>query len=362
VTTPPQDHLHLAVFDMHEDTSRRDLERLLQAWSSAAARMTRGLTVSASGALGGDPESPPDDTGEALDLAPSRLSITIGLGPSLFERDGVDRFGINGARPPELERLPSFTGDALEGGASDGDICVQVCADDPLVAFHAVHNLARLAGDQAVIRWSQAGFRQTASTDRAGSTPRNLMGFKDGTDNLRGDDQAAVDENVWIPPGSSPAWFAGGTYLVIRKIEILIEDWDLETLDSQQAVFGRTKGSGAPLSGGNEFTVPDFSVVVDGADAIDPNAHIRLTHPSNHGGLQLLRRSYNFVGGTNPDGRLDAGLLFIAFVRSPASFITVQEALATDKLSEYVRPVGSALFVVPPGATDGGFVGEALLA
>jgi deferrochelatase/peroxidase EfeB len=359
VTTPAQEHLHFAAFDMFERADRQGLVSLLRDWSRAAERMVRGLEVRASGAFGGDPEAPPDDTGEARDLPASGLTITIGLGPGLFERDGVDRYGIAAERPPELERLPPFVGDALRSNRSGGDLCLQVCADDPQVAVHAVRNLSRFAVDRATIRWSQLGFAGTSKTT-ARQTPRNLMGFKDGTDNIVTEDHALIDQHVWLPPASTPTWIAGGTYLVVRKIEMLIEDWDREPLAVQQATFGRTKGSGAPLSGGEEFTAPDFGAKVDGAAAIDPSAHVRLAHPSNNAGIRILRRGYNYVDGTDAQGRLDAGLLFIAYQRSPQQFIALQRALATDLLNEYVRHIGSAIFLVPPGASEGGFVGETL--
>jgi deferrochelatase/peroxidase EfeB len=362
MTTPVQDHLHLAAFDMLDGTDRDDLVSLLRDWSVAAARMTQGLEVSASGAIGGDPEAPPDDTGEALDLPVSGLTITIGFGPGLFEQDSVDRYGIAAARPQELERLPPFVGDALEAARSDGDLCLQICADDPQVAVHAVRNLARIAFGRAGIRWSQTGFGRASKTTQAGHTPRNLMGFKDGTNNIATDDARLLDEHVWLPAAITPAWSAGGTFMVVRKIRMLIEDWDKEPLSSQQAIFGRAKGTGAPLSGGHEFTSPDFEARVDGVDAIDPAAHIRLAHPSNNGGIRILRRGYNYVDGIDAQGRLDAGLLFIAYQRSPRQFITVQRALAADLLSEYLQHVGSAIFVVPPGASEGGFVGETLFA
>lgn len=360
ITTPPQDHLYFAAFDMLEGTDRLDLVSLLRDWSHATERMVHGLGVTVSGALGGDPEASPDDTGEALDLPASGLTVTIGLGPGLFERQGVDRYGIAAERPPELDRLPPFVGDALETRWSDGDLCLQVCADDPQVAVHAVRNLSRIAVERAAIRWSQLGYGRTSRTATAPRTPRNLFGFKDGTNNIVTTDQPVVDQHVWLPPGSTPASLVGGTYLVVRKIEMLIEDWDREPLASQQAIFGRAKGSGAPLSGGEEFTAPDFAANVHGAESIDPAAHIRLAHPTNNGGIRILRRGYNYVDGTNAQGRLDAGLLFICFQRSPGQFITVQQALATDLLNEYIRHIGSAIFVVPPGASEGGFVGETL--
>jgi deferrochelatase/peroxidase EfeB len=361
ITTPVQDHLFFAAFDMVDGTDRRDLERLLRDWTAGAARLTEGLQVGASGALAGDAELPPDDTGEALDLTPSALTVTIGFGPGLFERNGVDRYGLAAARPPELERLPPFKDDALKASSSGGELGLQVCADDPQVAVHAVRNLARIAAGRAGARWSQAGFGRTSRTTAGQHTPRNLLGFKDGTNNILSDDPDGLDRDVWVARDDGPAWLAGGTYLVLRKIEVLIEDWDQEPLSSQQTIIGRAKGSGAPLSGGHELSAPDFEARVGGALAIDRASHVRLAHPSNNRGRRILRRGYNYVDGHHPDGRLDAGLVFISFQRTPGQFIAIQRALATDRLNEYVRHVGSAIFAVPPGASAGGYIGETLL-
>lgn len=362
VSTPPQAHICLAAWDMREGTDRRDLVRLLRDWSDAAARMTQGRPVGPSGALDGDPASSPNDTGEALELSASNLTLTIGFGPRLFDCDGIDRYGIGAFRPTELEALPSFVGDALKAAWSHGDLCVQACADDPQVAVHAVRNLARIGTLRARIRWLQMGFRSSPRRSGAPSPPRNLFGFKDGTSNIPGDDLEALAEHVWIPPTSNPAWLAGGTYLVVRKIEMLIEGWDREPLAHQEAVFGRSKGTGAPLSGGEEFAAPDFTAMVEGNEAIDPRSHIRLAHPSNHGGIRILRRGYNYNDASRAGGRLNAGLLFVSYQRSPGQFIRIQRALADDLLNDYVRPIGSAIFAVPPGASEGGFVGETLLA
>jgi deferrochelatase/peroxidase EfeB len=361
IATPAQEHLQIAAFDMIEGTNRRDLVRLLRDWSEASARMTKGLEATEAGALDGDPQSPPEDTGEAMGLAASGLTVTIGFGPGLFGTQGSDRFELAAARPPELEPLPLFKGDALQERLSHGDLCVQVCADDPQVAFHAIRNLARIAIDTATIRWSQPGFGRTSRTTTAQQTPRNLLGFKDGTNNLVAEDTAGLDEHVWVARGDTPAWLAAGSYLIVRKIEMFVEDWDREPLFSQESIFGRSKGNGAPLSGGEEFTAPDFAALVDGKDAIDIASHVRLAHPSNNGGVRILRRGFNYVGGIHPNGLIDAGLVFIAYQRSPGQFIAIQQALATDKLNDYIKHVGSAIYAVPPGASEGGFVGETLL-
>ena len=364
ITTPAQDRLHFAAFDLSSTATRDDLVELLKDWSYAASRLTQGLEVTEGGAVDGAPLAPPDDTGEALGLPASGLTITFGFGPTLFTADdGTDRFGIADRRPALLEKLPRFSGDALRPESGGGDLCIQACADDPQVAVHAIRNLSRIAFGRASIRWSQLGFGRTSSTSTSQVTPRNLFGFKDGTANIKAEDPATVSEQVWVAKGDGPAWMTGGSYLVTRKIRMIIEAWDRTQLQEQENVIGRSKGEGAPLSGGKEFTEPDFAATgAAGQDLIGADAHVRLAHPTATGGAQLLRRGYNFVDGNDELGRLDAGLFFISFQRSPEQFVAVQRNLARDALNEYIKHVGSAIFAVPPGATTGSYVGAGLFA
>ncbi len=355
ITTPVQEHLHFASFDMMPRTDRDDLISLLQDWTYAASRLTQGLEVSATGAVGGDPEVPPDDTGEAYGLPASGLTVTVGFGPTLFENEDGDRFGIAALRPASLERLPAFLGDDLVPESSHGDLCVQVCADDPQVAVHAVRNLSRIAFGRAKLRWSQLGFGKTSRTTADQATPRNLFGFKDGTANILADDAAALDDHVWVSDSDEPTWMSGGSYLVARKIAMRIETWDRVRLSEQETIVGRGKGTGAPLSGGDEFTPPDLS-----GSAIDAGAHVRLASPDENGGVRILRRGFNYVDGNTSLGRLDAGLFFLSYQRDPGQFITLQRRLSTDRMNEYVTHVGSGIWAVPPGAAAGSYIGAAL--
>ncbi len=363
ILTPVQDRLHFASYDLAPDATRDQLIGLLRDWTEAAARMTQGRPIG-DGALG-PLDSPPDDTGEALGLGSSGLTITIGFGPSLFDHpDHGDRFGIKARQPALLAPLPRFAGDALEPARTGGDLCVQACADDPQVAVHAIRDLSRIAFGRAPLRWSQLGFGRTSSTSTSQVTARNLMGFKDGTRNLKSEnpDTAAA---VWVEAADDPGagWLAGGSYLVARRIRMLIESWDRAQLGEQEHIIGRDKGEGAPLSGGTEFTEPDFAeIAANGEPVIATDAHIRLAHPAHNDGAALLRRGYNFVDGNDALGRLDAGLFFIAYQRSPEQFITVQRSLATDLLNEYIKHVGSGIWAIPPGAREGGFVGDTLFA
>jgi len=362
ILTPVQDRLHFAAFDLATTATRAQLVSLLRDWSAAAAAMTRGEEIGsgAAGAL----TAPPDDTGEAVGLGASGLTITFGFGPTLFDHpDAGDRFGIADRAPALLTPLPRFAGDALDASRSGGDLCIQACADDPQVAVHAIRDLTRIAFGRAVLRWSQLGFGRTSSTSTSQVTPRNLMGFKDGTANLKAEESGTAAA-VWVDAAddADAAWLAGGSYLVARRIRMLIEPWDRAQLGEQEEVIGRDKVEGAPLSGGTEFTAIDLGAVgPSGKSLIPADAHVRLAHPDRNGGAKLLRRGYNYVDGNDSLGLLDAGLFFIAYCRSPQQFITVQRSLAGDALNEYIKHVGSGLWAVPPGAGAGGFVGETLL-
>ncbi|CUU55483.1 deferrochelatase/peroxidase EfeB [Parafrankia irregularis] len=365
IVTPVQDRLHFAAFDLGATATREDLIALLTAWTNAATHLTVGTDVG-TGAVTGEPGAPPDDTGEALGLSPARLTLTFGFGTSLFtDATGKDRFGLAASRPPQLADLPAFPGDALNPALSGGDLCVQACADDPQVAVHAIRNLARLARGTASVRYSQLGFGRTSSTSNAQVTPRNMMGFKDGTANIRAEDTAIMNTQVWVQPGDGPAWMTGGSYLVSRRIRMLIEPWDSTPLTEQERVIGRAKGSGAPPGKSDEFDPLDFGAKgADGEPLIDPNAHVRLAHSSHNDGAVILRRGYSFTNGTDDLGRLDAGLFFIAYQRDPRKqFVTIQKSLAgkaNDALNEYIQHVGSGLFACPPGVQPGEYLGQKL--
>jgi deferrochelatase/peroxidase EfeB len=355
IDTAAQDRLHFAAFDLlSEDPG--ELRELMRAWTVAAAEASTGEMV---GSVNDVPLAPPEDTGETVGLLPSRLSVTFGFGPSLFEKPGLR---LAPKRPRALQPLPPLPGDELNPAESGGDICIQACSDDPQVAFHAVRNLARIGRGTVAMRWSQLGFGRTATTSRSQDTPRNLMGMKDGTANIRAEDTEAMERFVWAG-GESPAWMRGGTYMVSRRIRMLLEVWDRASLQDQERTIGRHKYSGAPLGGADEFEPLPLEVERNGQSVIPVDAHVRLASAAENGGARILRRGYSFTDGVDESlGELEAGLFFISFQRDPAQFVAIQRRLgSTDALNEYIKHVGSALFAVPPGARPDGYVGDRLL-
>ncbi|MBM7691511.1 deferrochelatase/peroxidase EfeB [Peribacillus deserti] len=358
IITDMQDHIYFVSLEVTAE-SRQDLIKLFKDWTNAAAALTEGKGV---GEASGKSYLPPKDTGEAAGLSPSNLTITFGVGPGLFVKDGRDRFGLQRKRPKELKDLPLFPLDSLDEKWTGGDICIQACADDLQVAFHAVRNLVRIARGKAVIHWAQTGFQRTKQADLKKETPRNLFGFKDGTVNPDLHNQKELNEQVWVQPEDGTSWLAGGSYMVVRRIQMYIEVWDRSSLRDQEATFGRLRESGAPLGQKHEFDKADYQKKDENSEPVIPmNSHMRLAH--GKGQNQILRRSYSYTDGMDPDtGSLDAGLLFICFQRNPdKQFIPMQERLAKqDKLNEYTVHKGSALFACLPGTHKGGYIGETL--
>ncbi|ROP61292.1 iron uptake transporter deferrochelatase/peroxidase subunit [Curtobacterium sp. PhB115] len=353
VQTAPQRYCVFMTFDLSTSVAT-ELQVLLARWSAAIAQLQAGKTVGSVEPAHGDGVGA--DTGEALDLGPASLTVTVGLGPGVFD----ERFGLASKKPAALADIPRLPSDNLQEGLSGGDLSLQACADDPQVAYHAIRDLARIARGTATVRWTVLGFGR-ASAGANQSTPRNLMGFKDGTRNITTDEDH--DRFVWVDePGAGAAWMTGGTYQVVRKIRMNIEIWDADVVSDQQRVFGRTKIEGAPLSGGTEHTTPDFAAEgEDGATKIDATSHIALAAHEANDGVKILRRPYNYTDGLNEYGQLDAGLLFAAYMNDPEHFTRLQRKLgASDRLNEYISHIGSAVFAIPPAPRKGSYIGEQL--
>ena len=352
ISTLPQRHSMFMTFDL-TTAKVGDLQVLLALWSGAIAQMMQGATIGQVEPT--KPSADGFDTGEALNLGPASLTVTVGLGPKIF----TDIDGLSHQKPPLLRELNQLPSDVLDPNLTGGDLSIQACADDPQVAYHAVRDLARIAKStgSAQTRWTVMGFGR-ASAGNGQATPRNLLGFKDGTRNLREDSE--FEQFVWAKDG--PVWQRYGTYQVVRKIQMHIENWDTDRVSDQNNVFGRHKVSGAPLTGKNEFDTPDFSKTdASGNLIIQETAHVALVAHENNGGIRILRRSYNYTDGLNQFGQLDAGLLFVSYQNDPANFEALQTKLgASDGLNEYISHIGSGIFFVPPAPKEGSYIAQGM--
>ncbi|WP_049567490.1 iron uptake transporter deferrochelatase/peroxidase subunit [Streptomyces sp. SBT349] len=344
ITTPMQAQGHLVAFDLAPGAGRREAAALMRRWSTLAAELMAG----------GTPET---DTGVARDAGPASLTVTFGFGHHFF-----DATGLTGDRPDALAPLPRFSADALDPARSDGDLWIQVGADDGLVAFNALRALQRAGAETAAVRWHMSGFNRSPGATARPMTTRNLMGQVDGTNNPQPSD-ADFDRRIFVP-GDDGTWMASGSYVVVRRIRMLLDDWETRSLDEQERVIGRRKSDGAPLTGGEETTPVDLDATNgDGSAVVAADAHIRVTAPDTNGGAAMLRRPFSYHDGFREDGAPDAGLLFLAWQADPSrGFVTVQRKLDRgDALSEFIRHEASALFAVPGGAAEGEYVGQALL-
>ncbi|MEU7014288.1 iron uptake transporter deferrochelatase/peroxidase subunit [Streptomyces sp. NPDC046385] len=353
ITTPLQARGHLVAFDLAPGAGRKEAAALLRRWSATAKAL-----------MAGKPST--GDTGIALDAGPSSLTVTFGFGRTFF-----DRTGLTARRPGQLDPLPAFSSDALDPKRSEGDLWVQIGADDALVAFHALRALQKDADGAARVRWQMNGFNRSAGATARPMTARNLMGQVDGTNNPKPAD-TDFDRRIFVPQSAQDAqgsqgfqeWMAGGSYAVVRRIRMLLDDWEKLSLDKQEKVIGRRKADGAPLTGGSETTPLDLNKIgPDGRTVIPDNAHSRISAPEQNGGAAMLRRPFSFHDGIAADGTPDAGLLFVCWQADPLrGFVPVQRKLDRgDALSPFVRHEASGLFAVPGGAAEGEYVGQRLL-
>ncbi|MDR6977069.1 dye decolorizing peroxidase [Streptomyces sp. 3330] len=339
---------HLVAFDLAAGAGRKEAAALLRRWSETARRLMAGEAAAT------------DDTDIARDAGPSSLTVTFGFGNSFFIRTGLEK-----QRPVALDPLPDFSSDHLDKTRSNGDLWVQIGANDALVAFHALRAIQKDAGRAAKVRWQMNGFNRTPGATAHPMTARNLMGQLDGTRNPKPAD-ADFDQRIFVPADSpkDPAWMADGSYAVVRRIRMLLDDWEKLSVTAQEQVIGRRKSDGAALSGGTETTAMDLEKTDANGDLVVPlNAHARITRPDQNGGAAMLRRPFSYHDGIDPDGAPDAGLLFVCWQADPLrGFVTVQRKLDRgDALSKYIRHEASGLFAVPGGAAEGEYVGQRLL-
>jgi dye decolorizing peroxidase len=346
ITTPMQAHGHLVAFDLTGGAGRKEAAALLRRWSQTARRL-----------MAGEPAAH-GDTDVARDAGPASLTVTFGFGYDFFAKTGLQK-----QRPVALDPLPDFSSDHLDKARSNGDLWVQIGANDALVAFHALRALQKDAGSAARLRWQMNGFNRSPGATSRPMTTRNLMGQMDGTRNPK-PSEPDFDRRIFVPASGEPSWMANGSYVVVRRIRMLLDDWEKLSVRAQEDVIGRRKSDGAPLTGGDETTEMDLEKTdAQGNPVVPVNAHARISRPDQNGGAAMLRRPFSYHDGFDADGVPDAGLLFVCWQADPLrGFVPVQRKLDRgDALSPFVRHEASGLFAVPGGAAEGEYVGQRLL-
>lgn len=264
------------------------------------------------------------------DLAadPDDLTITVGLGPRLV---GAIDSGLPGAEP-----LPAFRGDAgIPTERNGGDLLLALYSS---VSHSLPDVLARLTAliPGAELAWREELVRGAGT----GTIVRNPLGYLDGIMVPHGD--AELAESVWIPTG--PA--AGGTICVIRRLRLDVAGFGDRPLAERDAIVGRHRIDGSPLSGGERDDEVDLRAKTETGEYLTPaRSHVRAAHPSFTGSRLMLRRGYAF--GTQAD---DSGLMFICFQNELDTFVKTQARLdEVDDLMAFATPTASGSFLVLPG-------------
>jgi dye decolorizing peroxidase len=341
-TLPAQAHAVFLALDLRPGSGPAEVRRLMRLLSDDAARLMSGRPPLAAE----DPELP---------ALPSRLTVTFGFGPGLF-----DAIGRAADCPAVVRELPAFPTDRLEPRWSGGDLLLQVCSDDPVPLSYAVRRLVRDSRGSTSVRWTQRGFNPARGSEPAGTTPRNLFGQRDGTANpAPGSPELA--ETAWVRDG--PSWLVGGSMLVLRRIRMDLDTWDDFGRAGKEMAVARRLDTGAPVTGGTEFDEVDPRKVDErGMPVVASTAHVVLARDRTPA-ERMLRRGYSYDDGPTPDGAPDAGQLFAAYQADAATaFVPVQARLAeSDVMNLWITHVGSAAFVIPPGCAEGEIVGQELL-
>jgi deferrochelatase/peroxidase EfeB len=354
ILTPRQAQATFAALDCFAP-NRDILAETLQALSQRAQELAVGGPIPLLEA-----DAPPADSGIlGPDNAPDSLTVTIGLGASLF--DG--RYGLAARRPRELVQMPTFAIDDLDPAQSHGDVLLQICANQRDTVVHTLRELLRTVRGSLQLRWEVDGFQSARRGPTAHNNARNLFAFRDGTSNPLTTDPAEMRRLIWAGSGE-PAWAVGGTYQVVRVIRQHVEFWDRVALTEQQNMIGRVRATGAPLGGSSEFEDPRYDLDPQGK-RIPLDAHIRLANPRTTATAdqRILRRGYNYSRGFDAAGQLDEGLIFVAFNQSPErQFVAVQTRLLAEPMIDYITPVGGGYFFAPPGAVGPDWVGSSLFA
>ena len=343
IATPVQKNVYFAVLDLHSEDKAAIIE-MFKEWTKYTEKLMKGELV---GEELKNHLLPPVDTGETMGLNPYRLTLTFGVSPSF-----LDKLKLGNKKMEEFKDLPHFPRDQIKDKYKDGDICIQACADDAQVAFHAVRNLVRKGRSLVTLKWTQSGFLPIGNGKE---TPRNLFGFKDGTENPKNNND--FKDVVWYDKNN---WLKNGTFLIVRRIQMHLETWDRTNLQEQENTFGRYKESGAPFGEKDEFATIDINKLgADGKPILPIDSHVYLAKKAE---TKICRRAFSYSDGIDEvSGQFDAGLLFICFQKHPDQFIKIQNSLGNDdKLNEYITHIGTGIFACFGGIKEGEYIGQKL--
>ena len=341
IATGKQAYVNLIGFNLEKGTGKTELINLLRLWTEDARELCTA-------------ETPLGSLEPEMVAIPANLTITCGLGEGFFKAAG-----LSDKKPSWLRDIKEYERDELKDEWSQTDIILQICSDDSIMNAHAMRHMIRASQKYVRVFWVQQGFGNAHGSTKPGETQRNLFGQLDGTINPRSEQE--LSDVVWLGD-DEPKWAQGGTAMVLRRIRMNLDTWEMLDRNSRENSVGRRLDNGAPLTGGVEHDVGNFDELDKyGLPVIDPNSHMaRARPPRGKPEQRLLRRPFNYDlppdYKPSKDGEVqlsNSGLLFICFQKDPSKqFEPIQERLdEIDSLNEWITHIGSSVYFIPPGTT-----------
>lgn len=135
-----------------------------------------------------------------------------------------------------------------------------------------------------------------------------------------------------------------------------LDTWEQVDRPGRELAVGRTLDTGAPLSGGDEFTPVDFEARnAIGLTVVPQSSHIARAHSTDS-------RERIFRSAPNYDENGESGLIFACYQQDPLrQFVAIQQRLDdVDLLNTWITHIGSAVFAILPGFQPGEIIGQSL--
>lgn len=242
--------------------------------------------------------------------------------------------------------MPTYPGDVLDPARSNGDILTQISGPTAEKTRAAREQLlAELPG--WTVRWQATGSRPDNRIDKDRALTRNPFRFEEGHGNPP--DARGIAERALVRSDQrEPQWAVGGSYQVVRIIQMATELWETDTVETQEKITDRQR-NGRWLDGTPANERPDFTT--DPKGKITPlDSHIRLAAPDRRNPPPLVHRSYR-----NDLGQGSTGMIFSCFQRVLGTngylahgFEAVQKRLQHESMAKYLLTTGGGYFFVPP--------------
>ena len=245
----------------------------------------------------------------------AKLSCVVAFGSTAWDRV------FDAPRPAELHVLPEYGPPERRAISTPGDVLFHVRAERMDMCVELIAEVMGRIGKAVSVIDETHGFRYFEN--------RAMVGFVDGTENPTGD---LAHDSVVV--GNEDARFTGGSYVIVQKYFLRMDEWQALSVEEQERAIGRTK-------------LDDIEL-----DPKPINAHNALTIIEEDGKeIKILRDNMPF----GRPGHGEFGCYFIAYSRSPRSTEQMLENMFVgrppgtyDRLLDFSYAVTGTLFFAPP--------------